>query len=53
VVPAAVGAAATAAAGFLGWSQVQDYHVGVRLIPEQELAEPVVQHTPLGRQHAA
>jgi uncharacterized membrane protein len=52
VVLAAIGVAATAAAGFFGWSLVQDYHVGIRLAPEQELAEPAVQHTPLGR-HAA
>jgi hypothetical protein len=32
---------------------VQDYHVGVRLAPEQELTETVIQHTPLGRRHAA
>ena len=52
VVLAAIGLAATAAAGFFGWSLVQDYHVGVRLAPEQEPAEQVVQHTPLrGRHH--
>jgi uncharacterized membrane protein len=45
IVLAAIGVAATAAAGFFGWSLVQDYHVGVRLAPEQELAEPAVQHT--------
>jgi uncharacterized membrane protein len=53
VVLAALGVAATAAAGFFGWSLVQDYHVGVRLAPEQELAEKVIQHTPLRRRHAA
>ena len=53
LVLAAIGVAATAAAGYFGWSLVQDYHVGVRLIPEQELAEPTVQHTPPSRRHAA
>lgn len=45
VVLSAIGVALTLAAGFFGWMLVQDYHVGVRLIPEQELAEPAVQHT--------
>jgi uncharacterized membrane protein len=53
IVLAAIGVAATAAAGFFGWSLVQDYHVGVRLAPEQELSEKVVQHTPLRRRRAA
>jgi uncharacterized membrane protein len=53
IVLAAIGVAATAAAGFFGWSLVQDYHVGVRLAPEQEVAEKVVQHTPLRRHRAA
>ena len=55
VVLSAVGLAVTAAAGFLGWALVQDYHVGVRLVPEQELAEPAVQHSQLSlrRRHAA
>jgi uncharacterized membrane protein len=53
VVLSAIGVAATAAAGFFGWSMVQDYHVGVRLAPQQELAETEIQHTPLGRHHAA
>jgi uncharacterized membrane protein len=53
VVLSAIGVAATAAAGFFGWSLVQDYHVGVRLAPEQELAEPSVQHSQPGRRHAA
>lgn len=53
----AIGVAMTIAAGFLGWTLVQDYHVGIRLTPEQELAEPAVQHhqpqIPLRRRHAA
>jgi len=56
IVLAAVGVAVTVAAGFLGWTLVQDYHVGIRLAPEQELAEPAIQHTqpaPLRRRHAA
>lgn len=56
VVLSAIGVAATIPAGFLGWTLVQDFHVGVRLAPEQEVAEPAVQHQhaiPLGRRHAA
>ena len=56
VVLSAIGLALTAVAGFFGWMLVQDYHVGVRLAPEQELAEPSVQHTQpggRGRRHAA
>jgi uncharacterized membrane protein len=53
IVLTAIGVAATAAAGFFGWSLVQDYHVGVRLAPGQEAAEKVIQHTPLRRHHAA
>jgi uncharacterized membrane protein len=53
IVLAAIGVAATAAAGFFGWSLVQDYHVGVRLAPEQEVAEEAVQRTPMRRHHAA
>jgi uncharacterized membrane protein len=56
LVLSAIGVALTLAAGFFGWMLVQDYHVGVRLAPEQELAEPAVQHTRpggLNRHHAA
>jgi uncharacterized membrane protein len=53
IVLAAIGVAATAAAGFLGRILVQDYPIGVRLAPGQELAEQVVQHTPLRRHRAA
>lgn len=56
VVLSAIGLALTAMAGFFGWMLVQDYHVSVRLAPEQELAEPSIQHTQpggLGRRHAA
>jgi uncharacterized membrane protein len=56
VVLSAIGLALTAMAGFFGWMLVQDYHVGVRLVPEQELAEPSIQHTQpggLGRRHVA
>ena len=44
IVLSAIGVAVTIAAGFLGWTLVQDYHVGIRLAPGQELAEPTVQH---------
>jgi uncharacterized membrane protein len=44
VVLSAIGVAVTIAAGFPGWTLVQEYHVGVHLVPEQELAEPAVQH---------
>lgn len=51
VVLSAIGVAVTVAAGFLGWTLVQDYHVGVHLVPEQELAEPAVQHHHLNLLH--
>ena len=44
IILSAIGVAVTIAAGFLGWTLVQDYHVGIRLAPGQELAEPAVQH---------
>ena len=44
IVLSALGVAATIAAGFFGWMLVQDCHVGIRLAPEQEFAEPAVQH---------
>lgn len=47
VILSAIGLALTMGAGFLGWTLVQDYHVGVRLAIEQERAEPAVQHTPM------
>jgi hypothetical protein len=55
VVLSAIGFAATMAAGFLGWTLVQNYHVGVHLVPEQERAEPAVQHSQpsLPRRNAA
>jgi uncharacterized membrane protein len=56
VTLSAIGFALTGLAGFFGWMLVQDYHVGVRLAPEQELAEPAVQHAQpsrLGRHHTA
>jgi uncharacterized membrane protein len=51
VVLSAIGVAVTIAAGLLGWTLVQDYHVGVHLVPEQELAEPAVQHHQLSLLH--
>lgn len=57
VVLSAIGVAVTVAAGFLDWTLVQDYHIGIQLAPEQELAEPTVQHhqppIPLRCRHAA
>lgn len=44
VVLSAIGVTATVMAGFFGWMLVQHYHVGVELAPEQELAEPAIQH---------
>jgi uncharacterized membrane protein len=38
----AIGVLLTVPAGFLGWSLVQDHHVGVELSPEQERLEPVL-----------
>ena len=35
-----VGVLLTVVSGFLGWSMVQDHHVGIRLSPEQERLEP-------------
>jgi uncharacterized membrane protein len=34
----------TVAAGFLGWMLVQEYHIGIRLTPTQELDEVEVQN---------
>lgn len=44
LVLSAIGVVLTVAAGFFGWMLVQDYHVGIRLAPEQELIEPSIQH---------
>lgn len=38
----AIGVLLTLAAGFLGWSMVQNHHVGVNLSAEQERLEPAV-----------
>lgn len=48
----AIGVLLTLPAGFLGWSLVQDHHVGVQLSPAQERLEPVTtpsEHTPASR----
>jgi uncharacterized membrane protein len=42
VVLSAIGVLLTLPAGFLGWSLVQDHHVGVHLSAEQERLEPAV-----------
>jgi uncharacterized membrane protein len=39
IVLSAIGLLLTLPAGFLGWSLVQDHHVGVRLSPSQEALE--------------
>ena len=47
-----LGVAFTLIAGYLGWSMVQTYHVGVQLTREQERLEPqAAPHTgrPIGR----
>lgn len=47
-----IGVLLTLASGFLGWSLVQDHHVGIRLTPQQEQLEP--KHAPApqeGRTH--
>lgn len=41
VVLSAIGVLVTIPAGFLGWSMVQDHHVGVQLTREQEQLDPV------------
>ena len=41
IVLSAIGVLLTLPAGFLGWSLVQDHHVGVQLSPEQERLEPL------------
>jgi uncharacterized membrane protein len=40
IVLAALGVACTVGAGLFGWMMVQDDHVGVNLLPEQETFEP-------------
>ncbi len=40
IVLSAIGVLLTLPAGFLGWSLVQDHHVGVQLSAEQERLEP-------------
>lgn len=41
------GLACTLAAGFLGWTLVQNYHIGIRLTPTQERDELTVQNVRL------
>ncbi len=41
IVLSVIGLLLTLPSGFLGWSLVQDHHVGVRLSPSQEALEPV------------
>jgi uncharacterized membrane protein len=47
----ALGLAATLPAGFLGWSLVQDHHVGVQLSPDQERLQPELEHDLENRRH--
>ena len=49
IVLSAIGVLLTLPAGFLGWSLVQDHHVGVQLTPEQERLEPSDVHRPGAR----
>jgi uncharacterized membrane protein len=49
VVLSAIGVLLTLPAGFLGWSLVQDHHVGVQLTREQEMLEP--KNVPASRGH--
>jgi len=42
IVFGAIGVLLTMAAGFLGWSLVQDHHVGVQLSTEQQMLEPTL-----------
>ncbi len=42
LVLSALGVLLTLPAGFLGWSLVQDHHVGVQLTSEQQRLEPVL-----------
>jgi uncharacterized membrane protein len=54
IVLSAFGLCATLPAGFLGWSLVQDHHVGVQLSTEQERLQPQLEkeleerHRPAG-----
>jgi len=52
IVFSAIGVLLTLPAGFLGWSLVQDHHVGVQLTAEQERVEPQRVRSPQqGRTH--
>lgn len=53
IVLSAIGVLLTLPAGFLGWSLVQDHHVGVQLTAEQERLEPMSVAAPdrQGRSH--
>lgn len=44
LILSAIGVGITIMAGFLGWKLVQDHHVGVRLMPEQETLERESMH---------
>lgn len=47
VILALLGVLVTIAAGFLGWSLIQDYHVGVHLSPEEERLEAAAESRPI------
>jgi uncharacterized membrane protein len=52
VTLSAIGVGCTVLAGFLGWTLVQNFHVGVTMSPVQETDEPAVQHSsPLRPRH--
>ena len=41
IVLSAIGVLLTVPAGFIGWSLVQDHHVGIQLTPAQQALEPL------------
>jgi uncharacterized membrane protein len=51
IVFSAIGVLMTVSAGFLGWSLVQDHHVGVHLSAEQERLEPTLPGASDDRHH--
>lgn len=51
IIFSALGLCATLPAGFLGWSLVQDHHVGVQLSADQERLQPELERELQARQH--
>jgi uncharacterized membrane protein len=52
IVLSLLGVLLTLPSGFLGWSLVQDHHVGVKLSPAQERLEPTTEPPPRERSSA-